>query len=96
MAAGLLAAGLEPGDRLGIWSPNNYEWVVTQFAAAKAGLVLVRENKIVIIKLTRRWLVIVFLIVNNNFDSLAEIRLGSVSFKSLPKQYNSLELCEFS
>ncbi len=36
-AAGLLALGLEPGDRIGIWSPNNAEWVVTQFAAAKAG-----------------------------------------------------------
>ena len=36
-AAGLLALGLEPGDRVGIWSPNNAEWVVTQFATAKAG-----------------------------------------------------------
>ena len=37
-AAGLLALGLGPGDRVGIWSPNNAEWVVTQFATAKAGL----------------------------------------------------------
>ena len=44
LAAGLLAAGLEPGDRLGIWSPNNAEWVVTQFATAKAGIVLVNIN----------------------------------------------------
>jgi fatty-acyl-CoA synthase len=43
-AAGLLALGLEPGDRVGIWSPNNSEWVVTQFATAKAGLVLVNIN----------------------------------------------------
>ncbi|HVJ54954.1 MAG TPA: AMP-binding protein [Aliidongia sp.] len=43
-AVGLLALGLEPGDRIGIWSPNNTEWVVTQFAAAKAGLVLVTIN----------------------------------------------------
>ncbi len=43
-AAGLLALGLEPGDRIGIWSPNNAEWVVTQFATAKAGLVLVNIN----------------------------------------------------
>ncbi|MBV8590217.1 MAG: AMP-binding protein, partial [Acetobacteraceae bacterium] len=34
----------EPGDRVGIWSPNNAEWVVTQFATAKAGLVLVNIN----------------------------------------------------
>jgi fatty-acyl-CoA synthase len=43
-AAGLLALGLQPGDRLGIWSPNNVEWVITQFATAKAGLILVNIN----------------------------------------------------
>ena len=43
-AAGLLALGLEPGDRVGIWSPNNAEWLVTQFATAKAGLILVNIN----------------------------------------------------
>ena len=43
-AAGLLALGLDPGDRVGIWSPNSAEWVVTQFATAKAGLVLVNIN----------------------------------------------------
>ncbi len=43
-AAGLLALGLRPGERIGIWSPNNAEWVVTQFATAKAGLVLVNIN----------------------------------------------------
>ena len=43
-AAGLLALGLEPGDRIGIWSPNNSEWVVTQYATAKAGLILVNIN----------------------------------------------------
>ncbi len=43
-AAGLLALGLEPGDRVGIWSPNNAEWVVTQFATAKAGIILVNIN----------------------------------------------------
>ena len=43
-AAGLLALELEPGDRVGLWSPNNAEWVVTQFATAKAGLILVNIN----------------------------------------------------
>ena len=43
-AAGLLALGLEPGDRIGIWSPNNAEWVVAQLATAKAGLILVNIN----------------------------------------------------
>ena len=44
LAAGLLALGLEPGDRVGIWSPNNSEWVLAQFATAKAGLILVNIN----------------------------------------------------
>jgi fatty-acyl-CoA synthase len=44
VAEGLLALGLEPGDRIGIWSPNRYEWIVVQFATAKAGLILVNIN----------------------------------------------------
>jgi len=44
LAAGLLALGLEPGDRIGIWAPNCAEWTLTQFATAKAGLVLVNIN----------------------------------------------------
>ena len=44
LAAGLLGAGLRRGDRLGIWSYNHYEWLTTQFAAAKAGLILVNIN----------------------------------------------------
>ena len=44
LAAGLLALGLEPGDRIGIWSLNRAEWTLTQFAAAKAGLILVTIN----------------------------------------------------
>jgi len=43
-AAGLLALDLQPGDRVGIWSPNNIEWLITQFATARAGLVLVNIN----------------------------------------------------
>jgi fatty-acyl-CoA synthase len=44
MAAGLIALGFAPGERIGIWSPNNSEWVLTQFATAKAGLILVNIN----------------------------------------------------
>jgi fatty-acyl-CoA synthase len=44
LAGGLLTLGLQPGDRIGIWSPNNSEWVLTQFASAKAGLILVNIN----------------------------------------------------
>jgi fatty-acyl-CoA synthase len=44
VATGLLRLGLEPGDRVGIWAPNCAEWVLTQFATARAGLVLVNIN----------------------------------------------------
>ncbi|MGY1531254.1 AMP-binding protein [Luteimonas sp. A649] len=44
LAAGLLALGLERGDRIGIWSLNRVEWVVLQFASARAGLVMVNIN----------------------------------------------------
>jgi fatty-acyl-CoA synthase len=43
-AAGLVAMGLKPGERVGIWSPNNAEWIVAQYATAKAGLILVNIN----------------------------------------------------
>ena len=44
LASALLALGLAPGDRIGIWSHNNAEWVLMQLATAKAGLVLVNIN----------------------------------------------------
>src|SRR5579863_586655 len=43
-ARGLIACGLVPGDRIGIWAPNCVEWILTMFAAARAGLVLVNIN----------------------------------------------------
>ena len=43
-AAGLLALGLHPGDRVGIWAPNCAEWAVAQFATARAGIILVNIN----------------------------------------------------
>jgi fatty-acyl-CoA synthase len=43
-ASGLLGLGLQAGERVGIWSPNNIEWVIAQFATARAGLVLVNIN----------------------------------------------------
>src|ERR1700683_1199269 len=43
-ARGLLALGLEPGDRLGIWSPNYAEWTLVQYATAEIGVILVNVN----------------------------------------------------
>jgi fatty-acyl-CoA synthase len=44
LAAGLVRLGLKPGERIGIWSQNCAEWVLTQFATPKAGLILVNIN----------------------------------------------------
>lgn len=44
VACGLLRLGLQPGDRVGIWAPNCAEWLLMQFGAAKAGLILVTIN----------------------------------------------------
>src|SRR4051794_15590459 len=44
LARGLIAHGLDRGDRVGIWSPNRVEWVLLQFATAKAGVILVNLN----------------------------------------------------
>ncbi len=44
LARGLIASGLQPGDRLGIWSPNCAEWTLVQYATAKLGVILVNIN----------------------------------------------------
>jgi len=44
LAAGLLGAGLLPGDRVGLWSPNYAEWTLVQFATAEIGVILVNIN----------------------------------------------------
>src|SRR5467141_4915024 len=44
VARGLLARGVTKGDRVGIWSPNRYEWVIVQYATAAMGAILVNIN----------------------------------------------------
>ncbi|MBM7118377.1 AMP-binding protein [Archangium primigenium] len=44
VARGLLALGVDKGDRVGLWSPNRFEWVVTQYAVARVGAILVNLN----------------------------------------------------
>ena len=44
VALKLMTLGLEKGDRVGIYSPNNYEWTLLQMACARADLVLVNVN----------------------------------------------------
>jgi fatty-acyl-CoA synthase len=44
LAVAFIRIGLQPGERIGIWSQNNAEWLLTQLASAKAGLILVNIN----------------------------------------------------
>ncbi len=44
LATGLLDLGIRPGDRVGIWAPNRPEWLLTQFATARIGAILVNVN----------------------------------------------------
>lgn len=44
VAKALIANGITPGDRVGIWAPNRYEWVLLQYATARIGTILVNIN----------------------------------------------------
>lgn len=44
LARGLLGEGLSPGDTVGVWGPNHPEWILTEYALAKAGLKMVTLN----------------------------------------------------
>lgn len=44
LAMGFLSLGLAPGDRVAVWSPNSFEWLLAQLATATAGLILVNLN----------------------------------------------------
>lgn len=44
LATGLVRAGIGPGDRVGIWAPNRWEWVLVQYATAEIGAILVTIN----------------------------------------------------
>jgi fatty-acyl-CoA synthase len=44
LAQGLIAAGIQTGDRVGVWAPNCAEWTMTQYATAKIGAILVNVN----------------------------------------------------
>src|SRR5262245_46486001 len=43
-AKAILSLGVQPGDRVGVWATNRYEWVVLQYATARAGAILVNVN----------------------------------------------------
>lgn len=100
LAAGLLAIGIEPGDRVGIWSPNRPEWLLTQFATARIGAVLVTVNpayrsaelEYVLNKVACKALVIAPAFKSSNYveminaiaPELAEAEPGRLSSSKLP------------
>ena len=44
VAKALISLGIEAGDRVGVWAPNRYEWVLLQYATARIGVILVNIN----------------------------------------------------
>ena len=44
LAKALVARGIQKGDRVGVWAPNRYEWVIIQYATARIGAILVNVN----------------------------------------------------
>jgi fatty-acyl-CoA synthase len=47
LSSALNSIGCSKGDRIGIWAPNCYEWIVTHFAVAKLGSILVRDDEMI-------------------------------------------------
>lgn len=100
LAAGLLAIGIEAGDRVGIWSPNRPEWLLTQFATARIGAILVTVNpayrtaemEYVLNKVGCKALVIAPAFKSSNYvemitsiaPELAEAEAGRLSSSKLP------------
>ena len=98
-AAGLVSLGLQPGDRVGIWSPNNSEWVVTQYATAKAGVILVNINpayriaelEYAINKVGCKALILAASFKSSNYIAMVEELAPEIS-KSKPGEINSIRL----
>ena len=98
-AAGIVSLGLQPGDRVGIWSPNNSEWVVTQYATAKAGIILVNINpayriaelEYAINKVGCKALILAASFKSSNYIAMVEELAPEIS-KSKPGEINSIRL----
>lgn len=92
VAKGLLAYGAKKGDRVGIWSPNRYEWVIVQYASARIGVILVNVNpayKASELKYSLRHAEISLLIMSKGFrktsyiDILSEVRAACIHLKKI-------------
>ena len=92
VARGILSYGVKKGDRVGIWSPNRYEWVLVQFATARIGVVMVNVNpayKAAELKYALRQSEISLLIMSKGFrktnyvEILREVRQSCIHLKSI-------------
>ena len=92
VAKGLLAFGVEKGDRVGIWSPNRHEWVIVQFATARIGAILVNVNpayKASELKFALRQSEISLLIMSegfrktNYFEIIQEVRQSCIHLQQI-------------
>lgn len=92
VAKGLLSQGVKKGDRVGIWSPNRYEWVIVQFATARIGAILVNVNpayKAAELKYALKQSEISLLIMSKGFrktsyiDILSEVRAACIHLKHI-------------
>ncbi|WP_421919110.1 AMP-binding protein [Marinifilum sp.] len=92
VAKGLLAFGVQKGDRVGIWSPNRHEWVIVQFATARIGAILVNVNpayKASELKFALRQSEISLLIMSKNFrktdyfEIIQEVRKSCIHLKQI-------------
>jgi len=80
LAGGMLAAGLGKGDRVGVWSPNRAEWALTQYATAKAGVILVNINpayrvselQYALMQSGCRWIIAAQRLKNSDFVAMIE------------------------
>ncbi|MFA8435535.1 MAG: AMP-binding protein [Marinifilaceae bacterium] len=92
VAKGLLAFGVQKGDRVGIWSPNRFEWVIVQFATARIGAILVNVNpayKAAELKYALRQSEISLLIMSKGFrktnylEIISEVRQSCIHLKQI-------------
>jgi fatty-acyl-CoA synthase len=109
-ARGLLALGLQPGERLGIWSPNNAQWCIAQLASAKVGVVLVNINpayrlnelEYALKQSGCRWLICADAFKTSDYHAmlhellpeLARSAVGALQSHMLPELRGVISLCE--
>ena len=86
LATGLLELGVARGDRVGIWSPNRPEWVLTQFATARIGAILVNVNpayRLAEVEYALRHVGVRVLVTADDLWALALVVIGISIFASL-------------